>query len=202
MSERRPIIDGSSRASVLFAVSNPRTALFPDITYVTKYNERKKSHPFLLLRFEGLIKRLPSVSELLRFAPRCGKVCMGPETRAEELHRRRRTGNAAARSVLARVNAVANDRRLAKRLGRFQSMQTLDQHEARTVGPHKDWHMLPFFKHADDDFFDAPLLQRRAALDWHINVGNGETFALHWAVSASVVPLDYVSWKPTPNLTE
>src|SRR5579863_9492077 len=104
---------------------------------------------------------------------------------AEEFHRqcRPRTGNAAARSMLARVDTVPDDRRLAERLGRFQPMQTLDQHEARTVGPHKDWHMLPFFEHADGDFFDAPLLQRRAALDWHINVRNLENFALHRTAS-------------------
>ena len=87
--------------------------------------------------------------------------------------------------MLARVDAVADDRSLAERLGRFQPVETLDQHEACAIRPHQDWHLLPVFEHAGGDFIDAPLLQRRASLDRYVNVGDGENLALHGLPPAS-----------------
>ena len=47
--------------------------------------------------------------------------------------------------------------------------------------------MLPFFEHAGSDFFDALLLQRRSALNWHVNVSDSENFALHSTAYVNVV---------------
>jgi phage head maturation protease len=93
-----------------------------------------------------------------------------------------RVENAAVRLVFARVDPVADDRSLAERLGRLQPVQTLDQHETRTVRPHQDWRLLPIFENARGNFIDAPLLQRSASFDWHVNVCDGENFALHRAL--------------------
>lgn len=83
------------------------------------------------------------------------------------------------RSVLPRVDEVADDGRLAERLGGFQAVQALDQHEAGTVGAHQDRRLLAGFEHAGGDFVHAFLLKRGTPFDRHVDVGDGDGLALH-----------------------
>jgi hypothetical protein len=53
--------------------------------------------------------------------------------------------------VLARFHAEADDGFLAKRLGGFQPVQALDQHETRDVRSHQDWCLLADVEHAGGD---------------------------------------------------
>src|SRR6185437_4321421 len=69
----------------------------------------------------------------------------------------RNKNNEPSRSVLARADAIADDRALAERLGRFQPMQALNQHKAHAIRSHKD-RLLADFEHAGGDFVNALLL--------------------------------------------
>ena len=55
----------NGRASILFVVFQHRDLLFRSVPHLTKYLDRKKGHALLLVGAEGLIERLPRISELL-----------------------------------------------------------------------------------------------------------------------------------------
>jgi hypothetical protein len=69
--------------------------------------------------------------------------------------------------MLARFDAEADDGFLAERLGGFQPVQALDQHEPRAVRTHKDWCLLADVEHAGGDFVHALLHERGPAFDRH-----------------------------------
>src|SRR5208282_835551 len=96
-------------------------------------------------------------------------------------------------SVLARVDAEADDGFLAERLGGFQPVQTLDQYKARAVLPYQDRRLLPVIEHAGGDFVDAFLLERGAAFDRHVNVGDGKDLALHHSPNPNSLPSHHLS---------
>jgi hypothetical protein len=85
----------------------------------------------------------------------------------------------AGHSVLARVDAEADDCFLAERLGGLQPVQAGDQDKARAVRPYQDRRLLTVIEHAGSDFVDALLLKRGAPFDRHVNVGDDKSFALH-----------------------
>src|SRR6516225_7576977 len=60
-------------------------------------------------------------------------------------------------SMLARLDAEANDGFLAKRLCSLQTVQALDQHKAHSVGPHQDRCFLALVEHTRSDFVRALL---------------------------------------------
>ena len=68
------------------------------------------------------------------------------------------------RSMLSRRDAESNNGLLAKRLGSFQPVQTLDQHKARSIGPHHDRGLLAFGEHARSDFVYAFFVRESRAV--------------------------------------
>jgi len=72
--------------------------------------------------------------------------------------------------MLARIDAESNNGLLAKRLGSLQSVQTLDQHKARSIGPHQDWGLLALVEHARSNFVYALLFQSRAPFDRYVDI--------------------------------
>jgi hypothetical protein len=54
--------------------------------------------------------------------------------------------------VLARFRGEADDGFLAERLGGFQPVYALDQHETRAVRTHQDGCLLADLEHAGGDF--------------------------------------------------
>src|SRR5208282_4794868 len=101
-----------------------------------------------------------------------------------------------APSVLARVDAKADDGLLAERLGGLQPVQPLDQHEARAVRPYQDRGLLAVLEHAGGDFVHALLLERGPAFDRHVDVGDGKNLALHLIPS-----LNSLRWKVNRSQT-
>jgi hypothetical protein len=49
-------------------------------------------------------------------------------------------------------------------------VQTLDQHKARSIGPHQDWGLLALVEHARSDFVYALLFQSRAPFDRYVDI--------------------------------
>src|ERR1035437_6797034 len=84
----------------------------------------------------------------------------------------------APKSMLPGIHPVADDGGLAQRLGGFQPVQALDQHETLAVGAHLDRHLLAVLEHAGGDLVDARLHQRFAPLDRHVDLGDREILAL------------------------
>src|ERR1035437_4510212 len=81
-------------------------------------------------------------------------------------------------SMLPGIHPVADDGGFAQRLGGFQPVQALDQHETLAVGAHLDRHLLAVLEHAGGDLVDARLHQRFAPLDRHVDLGDREILAL------------------------
>ncbi len=69
--------------------------------------------------------------------------------------------------MLSRFHAEADDSFLAERLGGFQPVQALDQHETRAIRTHQDWCLLADFEHAGSDFVHALSHKRGPTFDGH-----------------------------------
>src|ERR1700759_2628695 len=80
--------------------------------------------------------------------------------------------------MLTRLDAVANDRFLAKRFCGLETMQALDQHKARSVGSHQDRGFLALVEHACSDFVYTRLFKSLAPFDRYIDVRDRKGFAL------------------------
>ena len=81
-------------------------------------------------------------------------------------------------SMLTRLDAEPNNGFLAKRFGGLQPVQTLDQDEACSVGPHQDRGRLARVEHTRCDLAYAPLLDSRAPFDRYVDVSDRKRFAL------------------------
>jgi len=81
--------------------------------------------------------------------------------------------------MLPRVDAEADDRLFAQRLGGFQPVQTFDQNEARAISTHQDGRLLAIREHALRNFLDAFWIERGPPLGGHVNSVNREILALH-----------------------
>src|ERR1039458_1069443 len=85
----------------------------------------------------------------------------------------------APKSMLPGIHPVADDGGLAQRLGGFQPVQALDQHETLAGGAHLDRHLLAVLEHSGGDLVDARRHERFAPLDRHVDLGDREILALH-----------------------
>ena len=81
--------------------------------------------------------------------------------------------------MLALFHAEADYGFLAKRLGGFQPVYALDQHETRAVRTHQDRCLLTDVEHACGDFVNALLHERGPAFDRHVDIGDPESLAFH-----------------------
>src|SRR6185437_3484144 len=81
--------------------------------------------------------------------------------------------------VFPRLDAESDDRILAEGAGCFETMQPFDQNEARAVFANQNRRRLPAFQHALGDSIDTPLIERRPALQGHVDAGNRKGLALH-----------------------
>ena len=81
--------------------------------------------------------------------------------------------------MLARLDAEADDRLLAERLGSFQPVQALDQNEARAIGTYKDGCLLAIREHALGDLLNAFWIEGSPPFDGHVNGVDRKIFALH-----------------------
>ena len=69
----------------------------------------------------------------------------------------------------------------AERLGGFQPMQALNEHETSAVRPYQDRRLQALVEHARGDFVYAPLIKGGAPFDWHVDVCDRNGLALHRA---------------------
>ena len=81
--------------------------------------------------------------------------------------------------MFARFHAEADDGFLAERLGGFQPVQALNQHETRAIRTDQDWCLLADVEHAGSDFVHALLDERGPTFDRHVGIGDREGFAFH-----------------------
>ena len=83
--------------------------------------------------------------------------------------------------VFPRVDKEADDSFFAERLGGFQPMQALNEHENSAVCPYQDRRLQTLVEHARGDFVYAPLIKGGAPFDWHVGVCDRNGLALHRA---------------------
>src|SRR4051794_38772843 len=76
--------------------------------------------------------------------------------------------------MLARVDEVTVDHRLAEGPAGFETMQALNEHEPGTVLPHQDRRFLPHFEHVGGKFLHRGWIESLAPLHRHVNVVDGE----------------------------
>src|ERR1700733_4115172 len=81
-------------------------------------------------------------------------------------------------SMLTRFDAGANNSLRAKRLSRLETMQSLDQHKACSVGSHQDRGLLALVEHARSDFVYTRLFESLTPFDRYVDVRDRKGFAL------------------------
>jgi hypothetical protein len=83
--------------------------------------------------------------------------------------------------MFPRLDKEADNSFFAERLGGFQPMQALNEHETSAVRPYQDRRLQTLVEHARGDFVYAPLIKGGAPFDWHVDVCDRNGLALHRA---------------------
>ena len=74
--------------------------------------------------------------------------------------------------MVPRLDKKADDVFLAERLGSLQTVQALDEHEPRSVGPCEDRRLQAIVENARGDLVYALLIAGGAPFHPHIDVGD------------------------------
>ena len=82
-------------------------------------------------------------------------------------------------SVLAGIDAEANDGPFPQCLGGLQPMQPFDKHKACAVRAHQDWRLLTVREHTVRYLLDAFGIKRSTPPDWHVDGVDREGLAFH-----------------------
>ena len=78
-----------------------------------------------------------------------------------------------------RLDNVARNGVITKRLASLQSVQPFDKNKSALALTHQDWRQLPLFKHAFGDFLYELHVKRLAPFGRHINLINRKRLLFH-----------------------